>query len=84
MLTEDEKVLAHILKDPRVPVGTIEGFYKEERAVFLVLVDQDEKTGKVDLTPVAMMLRDEDIKHVTRPPDEDVDPASQLIIPGRG
>ena len=78
-ITKEEKVIAHMLKDPRIPMGTVEGFYKEERAVFLCIVDQDEVTGKVDITPVAMLLREEDIPHVTRPEEDEPEPKVILV-----
>lgn len=68
-ISKDERALSYAIKDPRFPVATVEGEYDGERAVFLCLVDQDEKTEKVDLTPVAMLLREEDIPKVTREPE---------------
>jgi hypothetical protein len=31
------------------------------------MVDQNPKTDEVDITPVAMLVREEDIKKITRP-----------------
>jgi uncharacterized Rossmann fold enzyme len=78
-ITQDERVLSALLKDPRTPMGTVEGFYDGDRAVFLCLIDQDETTGKTDITPVAMLLREEDIPKVTRPQGED-EKAPKIII----
>jgi hypothetical protein len=66
-ITREEKIMSYAIKDPRIPMATVEGFYDGERAVFICMVDQNPKTDEVDITPVAMLVREEDIKKITRP-----------------
>lgn len=75
-ITKEERTIAHILRTPTVAVSAIEGFYNEERAVFLCVPSMDEGE-EAQLIPVAMLLRKEDMKLVSRPnPEND----SKLII----
>jgi hypothetical protein len=76
-IEREEMALSYAIKDPRIPTATVEGFYDGERAVFICIIDQDEKTKQVDITPVAMLLREEDIKKVTRPDDSE----TKIITP---
>jgi hypothetical protein len=75
-ITREEKIMSYAVKDPRIPMATVEGFYDGERAVFICMVDQDPKTKKIDITPVAMLVREEDIQKITRPEEAE---APQII-----
>lgn len=81
-ITREEKTLALAIKEPRIPVVTVEGFYDGERAVFLCFAQQHPVTGKTDLTPVAMLLREEDIEKVTRPKADDEKPPEIEVVKG--
>jgi hypothetical protein len=77
-ITKEERTIAHILRTPSIAVSAIEGFYDGDRAVFLCIPSDDgEGKGEVTMVPVAMLLREEDIKKVSRPA-----PAPTIIKPG--
>jgi hypothetical protein len=62
-LTKEERVAVFMLKDPRFPVAPVEGTFHGKRAIFVCSVEQGDGDAKVDLTPLAMILRDEDVPH---------------------
>jgi len=69
-LSKTERAMAMALKDPRFPTGVVEGTFKGERAVLICLMDQNESGQGYDMTPVAMMLGEDDLKHVKGHEDE--------------
>lgn len=62
-LTEEERHIISMMNLPQVPKTVVEGEYDGERAVFICLVTEGEP-GKMDLTPLAMLLRDSDVPKV--------------------
>lgn len=82
-ISKEERTIAAAIRTPQLAVAAIEGFYKGERAVFLCLPEGDElQPDNVQLIPVAMLLRDEDIEHVTRPAPGDVAASKIILKPG--
>lgn len=69
-LSKSEKAMGMALKDPRFPTGVVEGTFKGERAVFICMMDENESGQGYDMTPVAMMLREDDMEHVKGHEDE--------------
>jgi hypothetical protein len=82
-ITKEERTIAAAIRTPQLAVAAVEGFYKGERAVFLCLPSGDPlQPDKADLVPVAMLLRGEDIGHVTRP-KKDKNEEKLIITTGR-
>jgi len=69
-LTKDEKTLTVAIKDPRFPMSCVEGTFHNKRAVFVCLMDQSPSGRGYDMTPIAMLLREEDMPHVRGNKDE--------------
>lgn len=59
MISDEEKDAAQLVKDPRFPVGCIEGEFDGERVVVLMLIDESETGEGVDLIPLAMLCQPE-------------------------
>jgi hypothetical protein len=79
-LNKDEKALMLALKDPRFPMSCVEGTFKGERAVFICLMDAADNGRGYDMTPIAMLLREEDMPHVRGHEDEAPGDNSPKII----
>jgi hypothetical protein len=79
-LTNDEKAIALAVKDPRFPMSCVEGTFRGERAVFICLMDQAPTGRGYDMTPIAMLLREEDMPHVRGNEDEAPGDNSPKII----
>jgi hypothetical protein len=71
-LSKQEKTMAMAMKDPRFPMSCVEGTFKGERAVFMCLMDQNESGEGYDMTPVAMLLAEDDLKHVKGNDDQEL------------
>ncbi len=84
-ITKEERTIAAAIRTPQLAIAAVEGFYRGDRAVFLCIPQGDHlQPDKAELLPVAMLLRDEDIKHVTRPKImQDDEPESRIILTGR-
>lgn len=89
-LTKEERAMSFAVKDPRFPISVVEGTFKDERAVFLCLMDQaDEKDASkgFNMTPFAMLLdMEKDLKHIRGADGDELgkeeDPASRIILTG--
>lgn len=61
-----------------MPIAAIEGSYKGERRIFLCLMREDEKTGRLAVdAPLAMLLDEEDFEHIRN--DDGVEPNTPKI-----
>lgn len=80
-LTKDEKALGIAIKDPRFPMSCVEGTFHGSRAVFVCLMDESPTGQGYDMTPIAMLLREEDMPHVRGDTDNAPgDNAPKIII----
>lgn len=66
-ISKQERVLSFAVKDPRFPLAAVEGTFKGERRVFLCMMDlkdeRDPSKGNV-MTPIAMLISEEDFPHI--------------------
>lgn len=87
-LTKEEKAVNIMLSSPQFPTACVEGTYQGERAVFICLVDyHDPKNpqGGYDITPLARLLEEEDLKHIRGNEGQPLGaPAPKIITPGGG
>jgi hypothetical protein len=88
-LTKEEKAVNLMLSSPQFPTACVEGTFKEKRAVFICLIDyRDPKNpkGGYDITPLARLLEEDDLKHIKGHEGNPLGAAEQkrIITPGGG
>lgn len=87
-LTQDEKAVNIMLSSPQFPTACVEGTYKGKRAVFICLVDyHDPKNpkGGFDITPLARLLEEDDLKHIKGNEGQSLGaPQKKIILAGGG
>lgn len=66
-ISKEERALSFVVKDPRFPLGAVEGTFKGERRVFLCMMDlKDERDPSkgYTMTPIAMLIGDADFSQI--------------------